>query len=54
MAETPAKSLARHCGSVYGMMDACAEQLWQVSDVVPIVAKGVRTFLDQPHNREGV
>jgi DNA ligase (NAD+) len=35
-------------------MDATEEQLLEVSDVGPIVAKSIRTFFDQPHNREVV
>jgi DNA ligase (NAD+) len=35
-------------------MDATAEQLLQVKDVGPIVAAAIRTFFDQPHNREVV
>jgi DNA ligase (NAD+) len=35
-------------------MDATEEQLLQVRDVGPIVAHSIRTFFDQPHNREVV
>ena len=35
-------------------MDASEEALLQVSDVGPIVAKSIRTFFDQAHNREVV
>jgi DNA ligase (NAD+) len=35
-------------------MDASTEQLLQVKDVGPIVAAAIRTFFDQPHNREVV
>ena len=35
-------------------MDATEEQLLQVNDVGPIVAKSLRLFFDQPHNREVV
>jgi DNA ligase (NAD+) len=52
--ETTAKDLARHFGGLDRIMDATAEQLLQVKDVGPIVAAAVRTFFDQPHNREVV
>jgi DNA ligase (NAD+) len=35
-------------------MDASVEQLLEVADVGPIVAQSLRTFFDQPHNREVV
>jgi fructokinase len=35
-------------------MDASAEQLLEVADVGPTVAASIRTFFDQPHNREVV
>ncbi|GCL61883.1 NAD-dependent DNA ligase LigA [Pseudaquabacterium pictum] len=52
--ETTAKDLARHFGSLDRIMDASTEQLLQVKDVGPIVAAAIRTFFDQPHNREVV
>ena len=52
--ETTAKDLARHFGSMDRLMDANLEQLLQVKDVGPVVAQSVRTFFDQPHNREVV
>ena len=52
--EATAKELARHFGKLDAIMDAKQEQLLQVSDVGPIVAKSLRTFFDQPHNREVV
>jgi len=52
--EATAKELARHFGSLDAVMDARAEQLLEVSDVGPIVAQSIRTFFDQPHNREVV
>ena len=52
--ETTAKDLARHFGSQDRIMDATPEQLLQVKDVGPIVAAAIRTFFDQPHNREVV
>ena len=52
--EATAKALARHFGTLDAVMDASEEQLLQVSDVGPIVASSLRTFFDQPHNREVV
>lgn len=52
--EATAKELARHFGKLDAIMDATEEQLLEVSDVGPIVAKSLRTFFDQPHNREVV
>lgn len=52
--EATAKELARHFGTLDALMDASLEQLLQVNDVGPVVAQSVRTFFDQPHNREVV
>lgn len=52
--EATAKALARHFGSMHAVMDASLEQLVAVADVGPIVAQSIRTFFDQPHNREVV
>ena len=52
--EATAKELARHFGKLDAILDATEEQLLRVSDVGPIVAKSLRTFFDQPHNREVV
>jgi DNA ligase (NAD+) len=52
--ESTAKELARHFGSLDGVMDASVEQLLEVNDVGPVVAQSLRTFFDQPHNREVV
>ena len=52
--ETTAKDLARHFGQLDRIMDASVEQLLEVHDVGPIVALALRTFFDQPHNREVV
>ncbi|MDP3355427.1 MAG: NAD-dependent DNA ligase LigA, partial [Polaromonas sp.] len=52
--EATAKELARHFGKLDAIMDATEEQLLEVSDVGPIVAKSLRTFFDQAHNREVV
>ncbi len=52
--EATAKELARHFGNLDAIMDATEAQLLGVSDVGPIVAKSIRLFFDQPHNREVV
>ncbi len=52
--EATAKELARHFGDVDALMDATEEQLLEVNDVGPTVALSIRTFFDQPHNREAV
>jgi DNA ligase (NAD+) len=52
--ETTAKDLARHFGALDRLLDASVEQLMQAPDVGPVVAQSIRTFFDQPHNREVV
>ncbi len=52
--ETTAKDLARHFGRIEPLMDASVEELQAVKDVGPVVAQSIRTFFDQPHNREVV
>jgi DNA ligase (NAD+) len=52
--EATAKDLSRHFGSLDRIMDASLEQLLDVNDVGPVVAQSIRTFFDQPHNREVV
>ena len=52
--EATAKDLARHFGSLDRVMDASVEQLLAVRDVGPVVAQSIRTFFEQPHNREVV
>lgn len=52
--EATAKDLARHFGKLDAIMDASVDQLLQVPDVGPVVAQSIRTFFDQPHNREVV
>ena len=52
--EATAKEMARHFGNLDAIMDASVEQLLEVNDVGPIVAQSLRTFFDQPHNREVV
>jgi DNA ligase (NAD+) len=52
--EATAKDLARHFGALDRLMDAPIEQLLEVNDVGPVVAQSIRTFFEQPHNREVV
>jgi DNA ligase (NAD+) len=52
--EATAKDLARHFGSLDRLMEASEAQLLEVPDVGPVVARSIRTFFDQPHNREVV
>jgi DNA ligase (NAD+) len=52
--ETTAKDLARHLGRLDRVIDASIDELLQVPDVGPVVARSIRTFFDQPHNREVV
>ena len=52
--ESTAKDLAKHFGKLDAIMDATEEQLLEVNDVGPVVATSLRTFFDQPHNREVV
>jgi DNA ligase (NAD+) len=52
--EATARDLAKHFGSLDRIMDASLEQLLEVRDVGPIVAQSIRTFFEQPHNREVV
>ncbi|MCM2342530.1 NAD-dependent DNA ligase LigA [Rhodoferax sp.] len=52
--EATAKALARHFGQLDAIMDAPEDALLAVADVGPIVAKSIRTFFDQAHNREVV
>jgi DNA ligase (NAD+) len=52
--ETTAKDLARHFGSLDRIMDASLDRLLEVRDIGPTVAQSIRTFFDQPHNREVV
>ncbi len=52
--EATAKEMARYFGNLDAIMDASVEQLLEVADVGPVVAQSIRTFFDQPHNREVV
>jgi DNA ligase (NAD+) len=52
--ESTAKDLAKHFGKLDAIMDAPEAELLEVHDVGPVVATSLRTFFDQPHNREVV
>jgi len=52
--EATAKDLARHFGAIDRIIDASMEQLLEVNDVGPVVARSIHTFFAQPHNREVV
>jgi len=49
--ESTARDLARHFGDLEPVMGASEEQLLQVADVGPVVARSIRQFFDEPHNR---
>jgi DNA ligase (NAD+) len=48
--ETTAKDLARHFGGIQPLMAASIDELQQVPDVGPVVARSIHTFFAQPHN----
>jgi DNA ligase (NAD+) len=52
--EATALALAGHFGSLDALQAASVEEIQQVRDVGPIVARHVRDFLDEPHNRQVV
>jgi DNA ligase (NAD+) len=52
--EATAKEMARHFGQLDRIMDASEAEMLAVNDVGPVVAHSIRTFFDQPHNREVV
>ena len=52
--ETTAKELARHFGGIKPLMAASIDELQQVPDVGPVVARSIHTFFAQPHNVEVV
>ncbi len=52
--ETTARDLARHFGDLEPLAQAGEEVLLQVPDVGPVVARSIRQFCDEPHNREVV
>ena len=50
--ESTARDLARHFGSLERLMAADEEALQETPDVGPVVARSIRQFFDEPHNRE--
>jgi DNA ligase (NAD+) len=52
--ETTAKDLARHFGTLDGLIAATEAELLAVRDVGPIVAQSIRQFFAEPHNLEVV
>jgi DNA ligase (NAD+) len=50
--ESTARDLARHFGDLEPLAQASEEALLEVSDVGPVVARSIRQFFDEPHNRE--
>jgi DNA ligase (NAD+) len=50
--ESTARDLARHFGDLEPLARAAEDELLQVPDVGPIVARSIRQFLDEPHNRQ--
>ncbi len=52
--QATASDLARHFGSIEGLMHTSEEELLSVSDVGPVVAQSISHFFSEPHNREVV
>ena len=52
--ESTAAALARHFGTLDALMAADEETLTAIPDIGPIVARHIRTFFEQAHNRETV
>jgi DNA ligase (NAD+) len=50
--ESTAKDLAKYYGTIQALMDAQEEDLLQVNDVGPVVAKSLMGFLQESHNRK--
>jgi DNA ligase (NAD+) len=50
--ETTARDLARHFGSLQGVVQADEDALLQVPDVGPVVAASVSRFFAEAHNRD--
>jgi DNA ligase (NAD+) len=49
--ERGAQAIARAYGTLDALCSECAESLETVPDVGPVVARSVRAYLDEPHNR---
>lgn len=50
--EVTAGNLARHFGTIEHLADASIEELESVPDVGPVMARHIRAFFDEPHNRQ--
>jgi len=50
--ESTARDLARHFGRLEPLMQAGEDELQQVPDVGPVVARSIAGFFGEPHNRE--
>jgi DNA ligase (NAD+) len=50
--ESTARDLARHFGDLQPLLEAAEGMLLQVPDVGPVVARSIRQFLDEAHNRQ--
>jgi len=50
--QSTARDLARHFGDLEPLLRATEEELLQVPDVGPVVARSIRQFFDEPHNRQ--
>src|SRR6185436_15273869 len=50
--EKAATTLARHLRTMDAMVDARVEALQDIPEIGPVVAQSIRTFFDEPHNRE--
>ncbi len=49
--EVTAQHLARHFGALERLAEAGVEELESVRDVGPVMARHIRAFFDEPHNR---
>jgi DNA ligase (NAD+) len=52
--EATAKSLAEHFGDIRALLAATEEDLVEVRDIGPEVARAIREFFDEPRNRQQV
>jgi DNA ligase (NAD+) len=52
--ERTARDLARHFGNLERLMGADEDALARVPDVGPVVARSIRQFFAEPHNREEI
>jgi DNA ligase (NAD+) len=52
--ETTARDLARHFGDLEPLTRAGEDELLQVADVGPVVARSIWQFFKEPHNREAI